>query len=269
MNAWTFFRRARIILLSFLVMSCLAWTTLLTVFLVHEWSYFSHFQRVVIISLLSLYGFTAILLYLMVVVHFRLWWDMARMFTLLIIHAGGSVAFTLYNPSFPCRGFSTETVCRELVHVIFIGCWAFCGIILCFVVALGIMAFLPRPVESLSGKGETELPPSPARSKREVSLTNSALHPFILLTPGRDYSITTNPQRSSFLRLMHLSWQTEIPKRLVLSDHLLCGRAFRPKIILQGSLPAFFPDLVEPTRLILILFVIPHPHPHPSIHRRQ
>ncbi|KAI9466255.1 hypothetical protein BJY52DRAFT_1240692 [Lactarius psammicola] len=101
----------------------------------------------------------------MAVVHFCFWWDVARIVSLLVIHTGGSVVFTFYRPSFPCRGFDTEAVCKEFVFAISIGCWVFSGIILCFSIVLGIMAFLPRPVESLSGSGEEDFPPSPASFK--------------------------------------------------------------------------------------------------------
>lgn len=161
MNAWVIFRRARIVLFSFLVLLCLTWATLFAVFLAHEWSHFSGYQKIVIVCLLSLYGFTAILLYLMAVVLFRLWWDVARVVSLLVVHAGSSVVFTMYRPNLPCRGFHTEAFCKDFVFTIFVGCWVFSGMILCFSITLGIMAFLPRPMES----EEIDFPPSPASFK--------------------------------------------------------------------------------------------------------
>jgi hypothetical protein len=67
---------------AFLILGCLTWVTLVAIFLSREWSYFVHFQsapalnismhgppdhgpEMIVVSLLSLYGFTAILLYLM------------------------------------------------------------------------------------------------------------------------------------------------------------------------------------------------------------
>ncbi|KAI0256743.1 hypothetical protein BJV78DRAFT_305465 [Lactifluus subvellereus] len=161
MNAWVIFRRARIILFSFLILICLAWSTLFTIFLVREWPHFSQIQKIVIVCLLSLYGFTTILLYLMVVVQFRYWWDVGRVIALLVVHAGASLLFTHFSPGFPCRGFGTRTACRGFVFTIFIGCWAFSGIVLCFAVILGVMAFVPRPVKPLSGEKEDGWPPSP------------------------------------------------------------------------------------------------------------
>jgi len=73
--------------------------------------------------------------------------------------------------------------CREFVHTIFIGCWVLSGIskiscmvpdqmlkllvliVLFFVIALGIMAFIPRPVESLQGIEEVNPPLTPASFK--------------------------------------------------------------------------------------------------------
>lgn len=163
--AWVIFRRARIILFSFLVFLCLTWAVLFALFLTHDRSHFSQYQKIVVACLLSLYGFTAILLYLMVVMRFHLWWDVARVVSLLVIHVGSSVVFSLYRSSFPCGGFDSEAFCKDFVFVIFIGCWVFSGMILCFSIVLGVMAFLPRPVDSLSGSGDAKFLPSPASFK--------------------------------------------------------------------------------------------------------
>ncbi|KAH9063393.1 hypothetical protein EDB87DRAFT_179088 [Lactarius vividus] len=161
MNAWVIFRRARIVLFTLLVLLCFTWAALFAVFLSHEWSHFSEFQKIVVLCLSLLYGFTGILLYLMAVVQFCFWWDVVRVVSLLIIHTGGSLVFMHYRNSFPCRGFGTETVCRQFTFAIFIGCWVFTVTMLFFAVILGIMAFLPRPVEP---NGE-DFPPSPASFK--------------------------------------------------------------------------------------------------------
>lgn len=162
MNVWVIFRRARIVLFSLLVLLCFTWAALFAVFLAHEWSHFSKFQKIVVLCLSSLYGLTGILLYLMAVVQFRFWWDVARVVSLVVIHTGGSLVFMHYRNSFPCRGFGTETVCRQFTFAIFIGCCVFTVTMFLFAIILGIMAFLPRPVES---NGEEDFPPSPASFK--------------------------------------------------------------------------------------------------------
>jgi len=151
--------------LLFLILVCLAWAVLFAVFLSHEWSHFSKIQKMAVVGLLSLYTFTAILLYLMVVVQFQFWWDVVRVLSLLVVHTAGTVWFKLYSPRLPCRGFGPEKRCREFVYTILIGCWAFSGIILCFAITLGIMAFIPRPVERFPGSEEDEVPPSPSSFK--------------------------------------------------------------------------------------------------------
>ncbi|KAI0006074.1 hypothetical protein BJV74DRAFT_18571 [Russula compacta] len=172
MDAWVIFRRARIVLLACLVLFSLTWAVLFTVFLGRGGSDFSLLQKIEVISWLSLYGFTAIFLYLMVVVHFHLWRDVLRVFALLAVHTGSSVLFMLYRYTFPCRGFSTETACRDYVNTILIGGWVFSGIILCFAIALGIMAFVPKPVEYLSGsEGFPPLlkPANPLHERQPIS----------------------------------------------------------------------------------------------------
>ncbi|KAH9981258.1 hypothetical protein BGW80DRAFT_321345 [Lactifluus volemus] len=173
MDGWVIFRRARIILFSFLVLLCITWTTLFSVFAVREWQHFSHFQRIIIVFLLSLYGATTILLYLMIVVHFQFWWEFGRAIALLLVHVASSLLFTHFSPGFPCRGFKTQTTCREFVFTIFIGCWVFSGIVGCFAVILGIMAFVPRPVESSSEEkgGESSPNTAPGKGNEERPLT--------------------------------------------------------------------------------------------------
>ncbi|KAI0286703.1 hypothetical protein BGY98DRAFT_941521 [Russula aff. rugulosa BPL654] len=136
-------RRARITLLSLLALICLTWTILFGILLHHEWSHSSLFQKVVIIGLLSLYFFTASLLYLMAVMHVQHcpWWDVVRMFAIFVVHTGSSVLFTDKRPSFSCHGFGTETACKEFIFTIFVGCWVFSGIFLCMALLLGVMAF--------------------------------------------------------------------------------------------------------------------------------
>ncbi|KAH9966714.1 hypothetical protein BC827DRAFT_1177916 [Russula dissimulans] len=165
MNAWVIFRRARIVLFTFLVLLCLSWTTLFAIFLSNELPHFSRPQKWVVVGLLSLYGCTAVLLYLMIVVYYRFWWDVARVLMLLVVHTGSSVLFTIFSPKFPCHGFGSEPACRKFVFTIWIGCWVFSGIVLFVAIVLGIMAFVPRPVEPLSSSGDDEVPPSPASFK--------------------------------------------------------------------------------------------------------
>jgi len=162
MSAWVIFRRARTILFAYLALVGLAWTTLFAIFLFREFSHFSRDQKIVVIGLLAVYLFTAILLYLMIVVQFVFWWDVARVFALLSLHTGGSMLFMHLSPKFPCRGFGTVSMCRKYVHTILIGCWVFTGTVLCFTIALVIMGFIPRPVESLQGGEEDGFPLSPS-----------------------------------------------------------------------------------------------------------
>jgi len=153
-------------LFTLLVLICLAWTTLFAVFLSHELPHFSRFQKMVVVGLLSLYGCTAVLLYLMIVGYYQFWWDLARVIMLLVVHAGSSFLFTKFSPKFPCRNLGgSESACRRFVSIIVVGCWAFSGIVLFVAIVLVIMAFFPRPAEPLSGSEDDETPPSPASFK--------------------------------------------------------------------------------------------------------
>lgn len=180
MNGLVILRRARIALLLFLVLISITWAILFAIFLSHEWSYSSLFQKIFVVSSLSLYVFTAILLYLMAVRPLCPWWDVLRIFTVLVVHIGNSVLFTHYRPSFPCLGYDTETQCKAFIFIIFVGCLVFSVTTLCTAIALGVMAFIPRLVEPeatleslpLAGtKEDVFLPSSPDWSKDGGSLT--------------------------------------------------------------------------------------------------
>ncbi|KAI0049950.1 hypothetical protein FA95DRAFT_1677128, partial [Auriscalpium vulgare] len=165
MDAWDVFRRARIILFAVLVFLCLGWAIIFAVIIAREWHYYAVFQRAIMLSLLATHGFTAILLYLMIVVPFRLWMDFARVLLLLILHIGSAVVFTLFNSGFPCRDLGSEETCRDLNYIVFIGCWVISGVVLGYAISLCVMSTRPKPVGSISGKPELDLPPnSPPRS---------------------------------------------------------------------------------------------------------
>ncbi|KAH9043190.1 hypothetical protein EDB85DRAFT_921377 [Lactarius pseudohatsudake] len=176
MNVWVIFRRARIVLFSLLVLLCFTWAALFAVFLSHEWSHFDKFQKIVVLCLSSLYGFTwhppvfdvrySSACDACTLTPFSGPWcnsvfggTLRELYRFWLVHTGGSLVFMHYRNRFPCRGFGTETVCRQFTFAIFIGCCVFTATMLFFAIILGIMAFLPRPVES---NGEEDFPPSPA-----------------------------------------------------------------------------------------------------------
>ncbi|ETW85762.1 hypothetical protein HETIRDRAFT_424897 [Heterobasidion irregulare TC 32-1] len=157
MDTWATFRRARIVVFAVLVFLCLAW----------------------------------------IIVYFRLWLDFARAGLLLVLHSGkarhytiehtsidkvfllqgSAILFTFFRPQLPCVNLGPEAVCRRFNYVIWVGCWVIAVLgtihaslqsdqrfindaVLGYTASLCIMACLPRPIASLSGKSITNLPPN-------------------------------------------------------------------------------------------------------------
>ncbi|KAI9510876.1 hypothetical protein F5148DRAFT_489760 [Russula earlei] len=167
MNAWAIFRRARITLFTFLVLLCLAWTTLFAVFLTHEWSHFSRFQNRDCSRRLAV----------------TLWihrdppvFDDCCTLSFLVgcctrdCTSCQSIPEALCSSPYTVLVFLAKASARKrraenFVFTILIGCWVFSGIVLCVAIALGIMAFIPRPVESLPGGDDDEDPSSPGSFK--------------------------------------------------------------------------------------------------------
>ncbi|OSD08711.1 hypothetical protein PYCCODRAFT_47492 [Trametes coccinea BRFM310] len=70
-----------------------------------EWPHSSVLQRAIILTLIGVNAFTSLLLYLMIVVVFRMWKELLRMLFLLCIHIAPAVLFTLYGITFSCQIF--------------------------------------------------------------------------------------------------------------------------------------------------------------------
>lgn len=205
MDAWATFRRARIIVFSVLVLLCLAWSAMFVVLLVREWSHFDLSQHAVMLSLAAIHGFTSLLLYLMIIVYFRLWLDFARAGLLLVLHLGSAILFTLFGPQLPCVNLGPEAVCRRFNFVIWVGCWVIAALVLGYTASLCIMACLPRPIASLSGRSITNLPPTtPQFNKFDgvVDLTRNSQLTVNSQTLLLDASTTEGSRRQSVATIL-------------------------------------------------------------------
>ncbi|GLB35048.1 hypothetical protein LshimejAT787_0206130 [Lyophyllum shimeji] len=108
-RAWATFRAVRVGIFALAALLSLGWTIVLTVLLLREWRAYDISQRAIVIVSLVINGVSAILLYLMIVVHFRLWLDAAR------------VAFVLHFQLASARSKTTRCArCRFLPRIGFL-----------------------------------------------------------------------------------------------------------------------------------------------------
>ncbi|KAF8894556.1 hypothetical protein BD779DRAFT_1669044 [Infundibulicybe gibba] len=145
---WFLFKKVRVVLFAICTILSLAWTIFLAVLLLREWHAYDGSQRAIMIVLVSINGISAILLYLMIVVHFRIWLDAARISCLLIFQVGGTVTFALASPAFPCQNLGSQPLCRQLSSAYVVIGWVFSGFLLFYAFILAFISHVPRPVRS-------------------------------------------------------------------------------------------------------------------------
>ncbi|RPD63798.1 hypothetical protein L227DRAFT_650792 [Lentinus tigrinus ALCF2SS1-6] len=145
MDWWSLFRKVRKVIFAFITVISLIWAIVLSVYLSKQWNDFTIFQRSIVLSLIGVNGVTALLVYLMIIVVFRMWMELLRMIFLLAIHAGTAVPFTLYGVRFSCKIFDTQRTCK-IVHISFLAtAWSITGLLLGYTVYLCIMSQVPKP----------------------------------------------------------------------------------------------------------------------------
>ncbi|PSR94094.1 hypothetical protein PHLCEN_2v4522 [Hermanssonia centrifuga] len=95
MEWWSVFFNIRKLIFAFIAVTSLLWAIAVSVYISREWHHFMIFQRILVLAVIGINGFSTLLLYLMylaaphrIVVVFRVWLDLARMLFLLLIHAG-------------------------------------------------------------------------------------------------------------------------------------------------------------------------------------
>ncbi|KAG6335401.1 hypothetical protein ID866_3696, partial [Astraeus odoratus] len=97
-------------------------------------------------GLIGLDFVSSILIYLMMVVHFTYWPDVARTTVLIGLHAAGAIVLMKLKPHLPCNAFGGWTVCDRLTNAILIGSWTITGLLMAYGACLPFMAGLRVPV---------------------------------------------------------------------------------------------------------------------------
>ncbi|KAF8797934.1 hypothetical protein BYT27DRAFT_7124036 [Phlegmacium glaucopus] len=144
-RTWALFKIIRILIFALSTIACMVWTAFYTFLLIRGWSSFLVDQRAIILVLISIYGISSIILYLMIVVIFRPWMDGARVAFLVLFQVGGTVTFFIFRPSFPCHNIGTQSTCRAVEDIVIFGGWSLSGLLLIYGFFLAIMSYVPVP----------------------------------------------------------------------------------------------------------------------------
>ncbi|KAJ3560913.1 hypothetical protein NP233_g10525 [Leucocoprinus birnbaumii] len=142
---WTGFKRFRVLAFGISTVLAMALSVIFSLFAVREWKFYSGAQKSILVIILAINGFSTILLYLMIIVRFRLWLDGARVISLVVFQSGATVVFTISKPNLPCNNLGTVQTCRTIATVaVFVG-WSLAGLLLFYALCLAIMSHVPRP----------------------------------------------------------------------------------------------------------------------------
>lgn len=146
MEAWALFRRFRAAIFAIAAILSLAWTVLLSVYLARIWTQSTGLQHAAILAMLGVHFFSAIMLYLMIIVIFRFWLDFTRMLFLLAIHTGPTLFYMFQSSGYSCAIFSSRNTCNIARLVILINAWGIVGLFVIYTAVLLAMSRVPRPL---------------------------------------------------------------------------------------------------------------------------
>ncbi|KAH7877557.1 uncharacterized protein C8R40DRAFT_903389 [Lentinula edodes] len=87
--------------------------TILSIFLLRQWSDFDLVSRIIVVILTVVHSLGGILLYLMIVVQFKVWLDAARVSVYLAFVLCGGLLLITGRASLPCSGSGIGNTCSQ------------------------------------------------------------------------------------------------------------------------------------------------------------
>ncbi|THU92208.1 hypothetical protein K435DRAFT_216370 [Dendrothele bispora CBS 962.96] len=225
LGLWTFFIRFRIFIFALCAVISMACSIVFGALLLREWSFYNITQRSVVLGLAIIHGVGAILLYLMIIVRFRIWLDVARLSFYLFSLLGGNTFFAVVNGSYPCNNLGSHTLCRRITWSVIIGSWVQSGLLLLAIASHARPAKRPQVVVS----------PPPVTKPTDISLASV---PSSNSSHWRKGSVTSVSSDSSTTALLSYD-----DKRSSLTSLSSYGPSLDHKSLLQvpGATPVQFP----------------------------
>ncbi|KAJ3915768.1 hypothetical protein F5877DRAFT_81537 [Lentinula edodes] len=121
--------------------------TILSIFLLRQWSDFDLVSRIIVVILTVVHSLGGILLYLMIVVQFKVWLDAARVSVYLAFVLCGGLLLITGRASLPCSGSGIGNTCSQSTLSVAIASFVSSGLLLIYSVTLAVIAhIIPRPL---------------------------------------------------------------------------------------------------------------------------
>lgn len=142
---WVGFRMCRVAVFAFSTFLSMALSVIYAVLLIREWKSYNNAQRTIVIITLVVNALSTILLYLMIIVRFRLWLDGLRVAFVALFQGGSAITFAIFNSSFPCDNLGPVRTCKTVSTVAIFGGCTLTGLLILYAFCLAIMSHVPRP----------------------------------------------------------------------------------------------------------------------------
>lgn len=182
---WALFLKLRKAVYAVISLTALVLAIILSVYLAHAWRFLNSWERGTLLGIIAADTFTAVLVYLMIVVYFRWGLDFARALSLCLLHIGVSIALILTKRTFPCTSFMTQASCDSTYAGFTFTSISVAALLVIYTLGLLVMLRVPLPPIAKPDL----LPDDPEMRKREsVSSTESIDSTKGLLRPERSRS---------------------------------------------------------------------------------
>jgi len=158
MEWWSFFRTVRRVGFSLVSVVALLWAILLSVYLAREWKHAIHSQRLIVLLMIGFNAFSSVLLYLMVVVVFRLWLDFLRTLSLFAMHLGTAIPLSILRSRFDCSVFVSQRTCSSAYTFALFVNWSVVAFFVLHAVFLCVMSRFPAPPPPPSSSTDDLIP---------------------------------------------------------------------------------------------------------------
>ncbi|KAJ3735384.1 hypothetical protein DFJ43DRAFT_861109 [Lentinula guzmanii] len=141
------FKAIRAFVFAICMMLSIGCATVLSIFLLRQWSDFDLMSRIIVVILTVVHSLGAILLYLMIVVQFKVLLDAARVSIYLLFVLCGALLLVFGRARLPCSNSGIGNICGQSTLFIVIASFTISGFLLFYSVALAIIAHtIPRPL---------------------------------------------------------------------------------------------------------------------------
>lgn len=199
MNFLSLFMRIRTAVFATMILSSLAWSTVLCVELSLRWDVSQPSQRNLVFLLIFVNSSTSIILPTMLTMQFKAWLEVVRLVFLLSLQIGFAALFTVWSPTFSCLDGTSD--CRSINTFILAGSWVNPSILICYsvlLVALRCWVRLHPEAAIYSEKRQSELPmmSPPDESQTQVKVPSGL---FEALAPAMA-PLSVQPATGSFKR---------------------------------------------------------------------